>query len=109
MTALTDLKAYMGTSLAPSYTDQVLNDVLDTEAADQASRVKTAYKLTAIDNSWDTHPAPLREAILRRCARNLALRKLPLGITDGETQTHIYGKDSEVRRLEAPYLRVSVG
>lgn len=109
MSALTDLKAYLETTLEGDYSDAVLSNVIEVEIADQANRVRAAYRLTILDD-WNDHPAPLREAITRRCARTLALRKIPLGIVEGEAgATHVYGKDTEVRRLESPYLRLSVG
>jgi len=58
------------------------------------------------------YPYPLREALLRRVARNLAMRLLPLAISSGDADTVgtlLPGSDPEVRRLEAPYRRRTVG
>lgn len=109
MAALEDLKAYLGTTLTGHYADSVLSYVIEVETDDQAARVRPAYRMTDLD-SWSDHPVTLREAIMRRCARNLALRKLPLGIEETEVAAlRVSGKDTEIRRLEAPYLRMVVG
>lgn len=59
------------------------------------------------------YPADLREALLRRVARNLAARAVPVAsftaFDGGATSTRVPGRDPEVRRLEAPHLRLSVG
>lgn len=100
MPAITDLDAYLGTN---SFTDDQLQDALDAEAAAQrkACKVPAAY------------PDDLREALLRRCARNLAFRRVPLSVLQGDADagtTNAYpGRDPEVRRLEAPYKRLKVG
>ena len=109
MTALTDLHEYLTSTLAGKYGDVVLSGVLDVEIADQAGRIRPKYRIDP-DLGWAAHLPPLREAILRRCARNLSLRKLPLGIQEGEAQLlRVGGRDGEIRRLEAPYLRMAVG
>lgn len=108
MTALDDLQAYLPTTLATAYGETILAGVLDTEIGDQAARIRPVYRVAATD--WDAHAAPLREAVLRRCCRNLAMRKLPLGIAESEANAvRISGRDGEIRRLEAPYLRLVVG
>lgn len=110
MTALTDLHEYLTSTLAGKYGDVVLSGVLDVEIADQAGRIRPKYRMADPAADWAGHAAPLREAILRRCARNLSLRKLPLGIQEGEAQLlRVGGRDGEIRRLEAPYLRMAVG
>lgn len=109
MAALEDLKTYLTTTLASSYSDAILSGVLDVELTDQGSRVKATHKLADLAD-WADHPSPLREAVMRRCGRNLALRKLPLGIAESEVSAlRVAGRDNEVRRLEAPYLRLAVG
>ena len=58
------------------------------------------------------YPDSLREALLRRVQRNLALRRLPLAMAGGDSDvgpTVIPGRDPEVRRLEAPYRKRVVG
>lgn len=100
MPAIADLDEYLGTH---SFTDDQLTDALDAEAAAQrkACRVPAAYS------------ADLRQALLRRCARNLAFRRVPLSVLQGDADagtTNAYpGRDPEVRRLEAPYRRLPVG
>lgn len=51
----------------------------------------------------------LAEALYRRVLRNLAMRNLPLGVViDDVGSTRIGSTDPEVRRFEAPYLKVPV-
>lgn len=99
MPAIEDVDAYLGQH---SFTDDQLQEALDAEAAAQRAvcRVAAAY------------PADLREALLRRCARNLALRGLPLAVLQGDAETGptiLPGRDPEVRRLEAPHRKLVVG
>lgn len=55
-------------------------------------------------------PEPLAEALVRRVARNLAMRNIPLGVVMDEAGgTRIGWSDPEIRRLEGPYRRVPVG
>jgi hypothetical protein len=87
---------------AASWTTADLQDALDAESAAQRAvcRVRAVY------------PADLREALLRRAARNLALRALPLAVHQGDAEGRtllLPGRDPEVRRLEAPHRRVCVG
>jgi len=58
------------------------------------------------------YPDSLREALLRRVARNLAMRRLPLAMAGGDADggpAIIPGNDPEVRRLERPYRRLVIG
>lgn len=102
MAILDDLKDYLGPS-AGAWDDPVLVGVLATETAAQAARCRAISPV----------PADLAEALLRRCQRNLALRALPLGLTDvsgdAGNRSFVPGSDPEVRRLEAPYRRLVVG
>lgn len=57
----------------------------------------------------DPYNDALAEALRRRVSRNLAMRNLPLGVViDDVGSTRIGSTDPEVRRLEAPYLKVPV-
>ncbi len=86
-----------------SYTDADLLDALDAEAAAQR----------AICRVGAVYPADLRQALLRRVMRNLAVRQLPLAVLQGDAEggsdTVLPGRDPEVRRLEAPYRKRVVG
>lgn len=78
-----------------------LQDALDAEAAAQRSvcRVGAVY------------PADLRQALLRRVQRNLAMRQLPLAVLQGDAElggAALPGRDPEVRRFEAPYRKLVV-
>lgn len=110
MTALDDLRTYLTTTLASAYGDIVLSDVLDTEISDQSNKIRAKYRMADPETGWETHPKPLREAVMRRCARNLAARKMPLGVEASEfAMIRLASKDSEINRLEGPYRRASVG
>ena len=90
---------YLG---ATSFTTDEVQDALDAEAAAQRSvcRVRAVY------------PDDLRQALLRRVARNLALRQLPLAVHQGDAEAGpmlLPGRDPEVRRLEAPHRKLVVG
>jgi hypothetical protein len=102
VTVLADLKTYLGPS-GTKYEDALLLAVIDTETAAQAAKVR----------SIQPQPADLAEALLRRCQRNLSLRALPLGLTevsgDSDQRTYVPGTDPEVRRLEGPYRRLTLG
>jgi hypothetical protein len=59
-----------------------------------------------------TYPPDLAGALYRRTQRALAIRRLPLAVkesADGESQIVVPGRDPEVRRLEGPYRKVTVG
>jgi hypothetical protein len=84
---------------ASSITDEELQVVVDAEVFGQAQVCRV-----------DPYTPTLYQAVLRRCARELAARGLPLGLTSGESE---YGParlstfDAEVERLEGP-LRIVV-
>lgn len=85
-----------------SLTDDAIQEALDAEAAAQRAvcRVEAVY------------PNDLREALMRRVARNLAMRGLPLAIPRGDADAGpqiLPGRDPEVRRLEAPHRKLVVG
>jgi hypothetical protein len=88
---------------AASWETEDLADALDAEAAAQRSvcRVGAVY------------PADLRQALLRRVQRNLAMRQLPLAVLQGDADSggadYLPRLDPEVRRLEAPHRRLVVG
>lgn len=102
MSELDDVKAYLSGTMSDQFTDAALTSAIAAEKDDQARRLRAG--VVPAD-----HPA-LREALYRRVARNLALRALPLGIATGEDSAIRVGfRDPEVRRLESPYRRVTVG
>lgn len=97
MPTLDDVADYLVDS---SWSDDELTSALDAESAAQRSvcRVGAVY------------PADLREALLRRVARNLAMRSLPLAAPSGDSDAaFIPGRDPEIRRLEAPWRKLVVG
>lgn len=86
-----------------SWSDSDVQDALDAEAGAQRDvcAVPAAY------------PPSLREALFRRVAANLARRNLPLAVAQGDAESG--GPvapptlDPEVRRLEKPYPKLTVG
>lgn len=94
-----DVVEYMGET---SHTLDEVAGALAAEAAAQRSmcRVRAVY------------PDDLREALLRRVARNLALREMPLAVLRGDAEVGSLippGRDPEVRRLEAPHRKLVMG
>lgn len=80
----------------------VLQDALDAEAAAQRARLRPSALFTA----------DVRQALLRRVQRNLAMRRLPLATPQGDAESgaaFIPRVDPEIRRLEAPYRKMTVG
>lgn len=102
MAFIDDLKVYLGPAAA-QYTDPVLASVIASEASAQATRVQSQYLMFE----------DVLEALKRRCQRALALRALPLGLTDASgdsgDRAYVPGQDAEIRRMEAPYRRIVVG
>lgn len=101
MPVVADVADYLREGAA-SWDTADLQDALDAEAAAQRAvcRVKAVY------------PDDLRQALLRRVQRNLAMRQLPLAVLQGDAEmggTILPGRDQEVRRFEAPYRKLTVG
>jgi len=94
------LRNYLGDT---SDTDATLLEALAAEQAAQASRCRL-----------DPYTADLREALLRRVARNLAARAIRVTTYTsfegggGATQ-RVPPSDPEIRRLEGPHRRRTVG
>lgn len=97
MPALADVQAYLGDDTSAS--DAQITSALAAEAAAQRQvcEVPAAY------------PADLREALLRRVARNLAARAVPVAtwtsFEGGVATTRVPQNDPEVVRLEGPYRK----
>lgn len=85
------------------------DDAIDSAtAAERRAQAKTCRVPSSEDADWDED---LVEALCRRVAHNLALRRLPLGVQasvsgDGVATNRVGGTDAEVRRLEAPFRKV---
>lgn len=101
MPVLADVDEYLGNH---SHSDDELQDALDAEAANQRKvcRVPAEYG------------ADLRQALLRRVARNLAMRRQKLGLIlpgdeGSDRASFIPRLDAEIRRFEGPYRRLKVG
>ena len=88
-------------------TDTSRDDEIDVALVSEAAAQRAVCRVPA------AYPPDLREALMRRVARNLALRLLPLAVLrgDGETgsDTILPGRDPEIRRLEAPHRKMRMG
>lgn len=97
---LASVKAYLGET---SFVDADISQALAAETAAQANLCTIPV----------VYPADLAEALLRRVARNLALRGIPLAVLQGDSEANgpsfLPGKDPMVRQYEAPYRRLVVG
>lgn len=101
MPTTSDVATYLREGAA-SWMTADLQDALDAEAAAQ----RATCRVSAV------YPADLRQALLRRVQRNLAMRQLPLAVLQGDAESGasiLPGRDPEVRRLEAPHRRLVIG
>ena len=98
---LEDIRAYLGESSA---TDDAILSAYDAEAAAQGRRCNVPDT-----TDWSGYE-DLREALLRRIARNLAARAVPLATWDPGVgiSTRVTSTDAAVDRLEAPHRRLVV-
>lgn len=86
--------------------DSLIQAVLDAELELQAARLTPG-----LGDYPTTMPSSLAQALMRRCARELAARGVPLGVTGADE----YGPvvlptyDTEIERLEAPWRDIPVG
>lgn len=96
-----DARAYLISTGPTSFTDSEITGALDAERAAQADVCRV--------DDWT--PA-LREALLRRVARNLAARAVPVAtwsaFDGGASGTRVPTRDPEIARLEAPFRRLTV-
>lgn len=99
-----DLDEYLGGSTEHAWETAELADALAAETAAQmrSCRVPASY------------PADLREALLRRAARNLAMRRQLTAEPRAEGDVDLpavlpVAADPEIRRLEKPFRRLPIG
>lgn len=98
MPAVADVNAYLG---ANSWEDEQIADALAVETAAQR----------AICSVPAYYPADLRGALMRRVARNLGMRLIPLAqpVGDAEAGGPAFSPyDPEINRLERPHRRLLV-
>ena len=88
---------------AQSVSDVQLTQILDAETALQGASCVWAE---------GEYPSALAQAVLRRCAREIGSRQLPLGLssdTGGEyAPVRLPSYDVEIERLEAPYRVIAI-
>lgn len=98
-----DALTYLNSMGETSATDADIADALTAEAAAQRARCR----IPAV------YPPDLRQALLRRVARNLAARSVPIAtftsFEGGGTSSRVPSLDAEVARFEGPYRRRVVG
>ena len=86
--------------------DEEIDGALYAERSAQAR----VCRVPSTDDEW---PTDLAEALLRRVARNLAAKGLPLGyqatVSDVGVGSIRLGWDIEIRRLEAPFRKALIG
>lgn len=86
--------------------DAQLQTVLDAESAAQAVACRIPTDPAAL-------PADLHSALLRRCARAVAARGVPLGLSGGDGQewgpARVPAFDVEIERLEGGRRRFAFG
>lgn len=95
-----DVRAY-DPSLT-GYSDATLQGAINTETSVQAGKCRIP----------DPVPDELNEAICRRVVCNLARRKLPLAMAQGDADkgpVPLPTNDPEVRRLEGPHRKLVTG
>lgn len=98
-----DVQDYLsGAGLSSAWSEAEIEVALIAESKAQSRRCSVPTGSTG----WDED---LLEALKRRVLRNLAMRRLPLGISESEvsgTATRLGATDPEIRRLEAYFLRM---
>ena len=97
---VTQVRNWTGVTVG-SIADADLQIIIDAELCLQAKVCRV-----------DPYIAPLYQAVLRRCGRELAARGIPLGMTSGESEfgpARLAAFDAEVERLEGPYRKVVTG
>lgn len=98
--SVAQVRRWTGVTTA-SISDEDLSVVL---AAELHSQSRTCR----VDPYWPD----LYQAVLRRCARHLAARGVPLGMTGGEAEfgpARLSSFDGEIDRLEGPHRRLVFG
>jgi hypothetical protein len=95
------VRAWIGVP-ATAMPDELLQPVCDAESAAQAQ----------VCTIGDTLSPDLSQAFLRRVARHVAARGVPLGLLNVDAEfgsSRLSRWDAEVERLEAPYRMVVLG
>lgn len=101
MTITVDDVRYYDKSLT-GHTDDAIQGAINAETTAQAGKCRIP----------DPVPDDLDEALKRRVVCNLARRKLPLAMAQGDADGAVMrppSNDPEVRRLEAPYRKLVMG
>lgn len=95
-------KAYLDIDPGDTSRDGEIGNALAAESAAQRARCRVG----------PVYPDDLREALLRRVARNLAMRLLPVAVLRGDGEggdTVLRSQDPEIKRLEAPHRKLVLG
>lgn len=107
---LAAVKAYLGTE--HSWSDTEVEEARLAELGNQLAVCRVP--VDPDPQAPLPYPADLDEALCRRVAHNLALRRLPLGVQANFSDTSVAtnrvgGLDAEVARLEGPWRKVLLG
>lgn len=99
---VTDVRSWTSVTVQ-SLSDVQIQQIIDAETAMQAALCRWVE---------DDYPVNLAQAMLRRCAREIAGRQLPLGLTAdtaGEyAPVRLPAYDVEIERLESPNRVIAV-
>jgi hypothetical protein len=96
---LAQVRKWTGVS-STSIDDAELQSVMDAELENQSKACRRVDRATGAVRPYT---ADLYQAVLRRCARHLATRGIPLGQTPGSDEfgpTRLSSFDAEIERLE---------
>jgi hypothetical protein len=94
-----ELRTYLGDTTADNVT------LIGCLTAEQSAQADRCY--------IDPYTPALREALMRRVARNLAARSIPVAIFNsfegGSSSMRVPKIDAEIARFEGPYRRMMIG
>jgi hypothetical protein len=95
-----DVRAYLSSSGLSGWAGD------EVEAALAAEKAAQARACVVPEDDEDDWPPELSEALRRRVARNLSLRRRPMGLEISEMgATRITGRDVEIARLESGHRK----
>lgn len=102
-----DVREYVKDEGNESWTDEDLEYTLNSEYSQQQAKCRAGFF-----TDTTTYTEDLRQALLRRCQRALALRPIALNAQvgpEGDVRVIPRTFDPEINRLEAPYRSLPVG
>lgn len=105
--SVAEVRSWLGVSLE-SFSDEELATVLAAERGAQWRVCVWRPMPPNVEPLPEMLPAAIYQALLRRCARAVAAKNLPLGLagTDEFGLSRLPRYDAEIERLEATYRRI---